>query len=168
MSEKDTQLKPNILLRRKEDQELRIYFFIGDRPNFTMLTGQEPASKAQSDKKIIYITGFKLEDAFEGAKIKGGGFNLMFTAQSPTVREFLHELELEALAHQAIEETPPIILEPQPAKEQKKQSSPIQMNFERFRSGLLFFANEKDIVYQKPEDRETLKEIISGLVYDRD
>jgi len=151
--------KPNILLKRKEEQELRIYFFVGDRP-----TAFLPGQRSQSDKRVIYVTGFKLEDAFELAKMKGEGFNLLFTAQNPTVREFLHELELEALAHQALKEKPYVMKE-KPAEEPRKILSPIQMSFEKFRAGLLFCASEADVIYQKPEDRETLKEIIAGLSY---
>jgi len=164
--EKDTQLKPNILLKRKEDQELRIYFFVADRPQI----------QAQIERKIIYVTGFKLEDAFELSKRKGEGFNLMYTAQNPTVREFLHELELESLAYEALLNKGkgpgpmPIpdddeILKEKPLSEEKPLS-PVQINFERFRSGLLLFANEEAVVFEDPEDREKLKKIISGLKYE--
>lgn len=151
--------KPNILLKRKEDQELRIYFFIGERP-----TSLLPGQRSQSDKRVISVTGFKLEDAFELAKVKGNGFNLIFTSQSPTVREFLHELELESLAHQASKEKPRIEVKrdplPQPAKQ---EISPAQLDFNQFKAGLLFCANEKKIIYQGPKDKEDLKRIISGL-----
>ena len=168
MTEEITQTKPNILLKRQEDQELRIYFFIGDRPQMNMM--MPPGTRPQADRRVIYVAGFKLEEAFETAKMKGNGFNLLYTAQNPTVREFLHELELESLAIQALKERPKVKVEdplPQPAKEPVKvELSPKQFSFEKFRSGLLFCANEKDIIYESPEDQEVLKKIISGLSYE--
>jgi len=155
---KNTQLKPNILLKRQEDQELRIYFFIGDRP-----TSLLPGQRSQSDKRVISVTGFKLEDAFGLAKVKGEGFNLMFTSQSPTVREFLHELELESLAHQLPKEKLKIEIKEDPLPQPAKQSSPAQLDFNQFKAGLLFCANEKKIIYQESKDQENLKRIISGL-----
>jgi len=160
MADEVIESKPNILLKRQEDQELRIYFFIGDRPN-SFLPGQRP----QADKKVIYVVGFKLEEAFETAKIKGEGFNLLFTAQGPTIREFLCELELESLAYQVLKERP--IQKKELAREEpvRINLSPAQMSFETFKAGLLFCANESDVIYQKPEDRETLKQILNGVSY---
>ena len=151
MAEEIIEQKPNIILTRQEDQELRIYFFIGE--------------KAYSlEKKTVYVAGFKLEDAFELAKIKGDGFSLLYTLQNPTVREFLHELDLEALAYQALKEKPYVMAE-KPEGMPTSPLDPVQMTFEKFRSGLLFCVNEKDIVYEKPEDQETLERIITGLRY---
>ena len=166
MTEEVTQSKPNILLKRKEEQDLRIYFFIGDRPN-SFIPGQRP----QADKRVIYVVGFKLEEAFETAKIKGEGFNLLFTAQNPTVREFLHELELESLAYEALANFKPALKVEAKKEESVKEPvkidlSPVQMNFETFRSGLLFCANERTIIYENPEDQEVLKKIIGGLKYE--
>ena len=81
----DVEIKPNILLKRLEDQELRIYFFIGQRNVFD-LTMVAPGAP-QVDKTIVYVLDFKLEDAFEKAKLKiANGYNLTFTGQKPTVR----------------------------------------------------------------------------------
>ena len=126
-----------------------------------------PTSK-QPTKRIFYVVGFKLEEAFETVKIKAGNFNLTFTGQSPTVREFLHELELESLAYETLMKTKAL-----PPKEEKKEEKkteeiklrPAQLKFEDFRAGLLFCVNETEIIYQNPEDKETLIRIISGLSY---
>lgn len=139
--------KHNIILTRKEDQELRIYFFIGQR-------GQ--------DKRVFYITGFKLEDAFRTLENVKKEYTLIFTNQSPTVRRFMRELEIESLVHQEMITPRPLEIK----ENEPKESSPIEMNFEKFRSGLLFCANEKDITYQGSTDQETLKKIISGLKYE--
>lgn len=157
MSEENTQSKPNIFLTRKEDQELRIYFFIGQK-NVMQVT---PFTPPKIEQRIIYVTGFKLEEVFEVAKKKASGFNLLFTAQSPTIREFLRELELESLAHEALAKTKEIPVEKKEPAE--IELAPVQMNFEQFKAGLLYCANEADIIYQNPKDKETLKQIISGL-----
>ena len=161
MTEEVTQSKPNILLKRKEEQDLRIYFFIGDRPN-SFIPGQRP----QAERKVIYVAGFKLEEAFETAKRKGNGFNLLFTAQNPTVSKFLRELELESLTQELLEKSMPVVSQdplPQPAVERPQQS---KAGFESFRAGLIFAANEDGVVYENPEDQKVLKRIISGLRYE--
>jgi hypothetical protein len=165
----ETEIKPNIMLTRKEDQELRIYFFIGKRNVFDV---NMPMSPAQADQTIIYVWEFKLEDAFEKAKIEAqpGNYNLTFTGQKPTVREFLHKLELESVALQIVSEPKP----PQEIKIAKEEippaplpaMTPRQMSFEQFRAGLLFFANESGVIYQQEDDREVLQKIISGLKYE--
>jgi len=172
MVEDTTKATPNLLLKRQEDQELRIYFFIGERIVSPFAPLMPQARKAQAQKQIFYVVAFKLEEAFETAKIKGQGFNLFYTAQNPTVREFLHELELESLAYQALQERPvkPKVEEKKPEEIKKVEPAEIKLtlaslDFEKFRAGLLFCANEADIIYQNPEDREILKKIISGLGY---
>ena len=160
--EESTNTKPNILLKRNEEQELRIYFFIGDRPNPFPIPGQRP----QAERKVIYVAGFKLEEAFEVAKRKGDGYNLLFTAQNPTVSKFLRELELESLTQELLEKSMPVVSQdplPQPAVERPQQS---KAGFESFRAGLIFAANEDGVVYENPEDQKVLKRIISGLRYE--
>jgi hypothetical protein len=162
----ETEIKPNILLKRQEDQELRIYFFIGQRNVFDL--NMIALGAPQVDKTIVYVLDFKLEDAFDKAKVKvANGYNLTFTGQKPTVREFLHEMELEAIALQIFKEQP--VLKPaMPAEEKKEEVIPLtprQISFEQFRSGVLFFANEDTVIFQNPEDRETLKRIIGTLEY---
>jgi len=170
--EEKTATKPNILMRRKEDQELRIYFFIGNKQD--MMVQYQSDKPVQKETKVFYVTAFKLEEAFELAKMKGQGFQLLYTAQNPTVREFLHELELESVAFEALEkekEKPQkvkikeIELPKEELVEIKRDLNPAKMSFKKFRAGLLYCANEKGIIYEEPRDKETLKKIIGGLRY---
>ena len=170
--EDTTKTTPNILLKRQEEQDLRIYFFIGNSPPQManpFMPGSPPAQSDRPSSQVFYVVAFKLEEAFELAKVKGVGYNLLFTAQSPTVREFLHELEIESLAHEALAKSKDL-----PKEEKKELPPPLpspailepkEMNFETFKAGLLFCANESNIIYQNPEDKEALKQIISGLSY---
>ncbi len=159
--EGSTNAKPNILLERQENQELRIYFFIGSKPVVF-----PPVKQDGPNNRVVYVIGFKLEEAFKTAQIKGLGFSLVFTGQSPTVREFLREMELESLVYEALKNKKPLQTTEKPIQIQTKiEVTPAQMNFENFRSGLLLFANEKGVIYKNPEDQEILKRIISGLSY---
>lgn len=169
MEKEKTATKPNILMKRQEDQELRIYFFIGNKPVMVNLQSSQPT---QPETKVFYVVAFKLEEAFDLVKVKGEGFNMVYTAQNPTVREFLHELELESLAFELLEKEKPKTLEveeKEPAKKEpvdiKIDLTPAKVNFEKFKAELLYCANEKTIIYQNKEDKEILKQIVSGLRY---
>jgi len=148
-----TEIKPKLELTREEHQELRIYFFIGRKNIIELSVFPMPPQK---EEKIIFALAYKLEEAFEKAKLKEQGFALTFNGQSMTVRELLSQLQINEVVSPPTSEEPAKIEEPIP---------PAQLNFEEFRAGLLFTANEDEIVYKNPEDRETLKRIIETLKY---
>lgn len=141
---------PNLVFKRQEEQDLRIYFFIASREKRSPVSIFIPPVVEQ---KVIYVLDFKLEDAFEKAKRQAGGFSLLYTRQCPMVKEFLSQLGVEASALQF----PSVV---------KKKDKP--MDFESFKAGLLFMANEKGVTYEKPRDKDTLQKIIKGLEYGKE
>jgi len=157
-------VQPNILMTRKKDQELRLYFFVGTKERVSGI----PAflDLLPSEQKVIYVLGFELQEAFELAKEKNPQWNLLYTRQSPTVREFLHELALESIAYEQLSK--PIVREEPKAKVEpiNLHLTPHQLSFEQFKASLLFAANESGMIYAKPEHQQILKEIIEGLKYE--
>jgi len=151
-------IQPKLELTREEHQELRIYFFIGRKQVIEIGMGIFPIPKpTQVEERVIFALAYKLEEAFEKAKLKEPGFALTFNGQSMTVRELLSQLQIDGVVSPPTGKEPPRVEEPIP---------PAQLNFQQFKAGLLFAANEEKIIYQNPEDRETLKRIIETLKYE--
>lgn len=160
MTENIAEIKPKLALEREEHQELRIYFFIGRKQVIEIGVGMGmfPIPKPpQIEEKIIFALAYKLEEAFEKGKNAELGFALTYGGQSMTVTELLSQLQLNEVVSPPTSEEPPRVEEPIPLH---------ALKFEDFKSHLLFTANEASIIYQNPEDRETLKRIIETLKYE--
>ncbi len=152
MTDQTTTPIEKLQLTREEHQELRIYFFIGERK--VMDTGGFlPIPMPSSiERKCMYAIAYKLEEAFEITKKLDPGWSCFYTGQNTTVREFLEHLQIDQFV------SPPKTEEPK----LEEADPPKKISFEQFRLNLLLVADD----YVKPEDRETLKRIISELQWD--
>ncbi|MDD5065198.1 MAG: hypothetical protein PHQ35_10640 [Phycisphaerae bacterium] len=177
MGESDLKPTKEVNWINTEPRELRIFFFIGSRPANTNeaqipdLMNPSAILKGflvKMETKIIWSFAFELDEAAEIAKTKEPNFNLTFTNQKPTVREFLNEGRIDDYAKFIIG---PVRDENEVVGKEKKEEQPVpfvtprQLNFEQFRAGILFFANEPEVVLKREEDRKVLIKIIEGAEY---
>ncbi len=146
---------------KEEPQELRVFFFIGSRAVPAPISNnpedmvQRFFAPTKVERIVVWAFGFQLEEAAILAKEKAPGYELNFTGQKPTLREFLVEGSIDDYKQFAREGE----------VEKKPELTPRQLSFEQFRAGILFFINESAIAFKIPEDKETLKRIIGEVVY---
>jgi len=132
------QSQEKLELKRTKEQDLRLFFMIGRKLS------------PMPEEKIIAILSFQLEDAFIKAKTTYLGFNLIYNGQNILMRELLEKLQVEGSV------SPPTSRE---ERVEEEPLSPERINFEQFKNCLLLAVDE----FTKPEDKETLKNIIKEL-----
>lgn len=140
----ETNIEKKFPLSRKEEQDLRLWFFI-----------VHPGKPYIRNEGVLAIVGYDLESARIKAGIESEGHPATYTGQSSIVKDFISKLYLDIVT----------IPSKEPKKEPKPKPLSKEMTKEKFRASLLLTLNEpkKWGLKINKKDKKALKEIIEKL-----
>ena len=140
-----TEASKKMELTRKQEQELKLYLFIGK-----MAVPSKVKGSTQVAEKVIAILGYTLEEALRRGNLSNPGFSVLITGQSIPAKELLAKIN----SHNAVIAPIRTMLGSKPKKVKAKKVS-----FKQFKCNLMLAADS----FAKGEDKKVLKKIISNL-----